>query len=391
MLIFKNSPKMMKNFLYHWFYIYRKIQQQMRRIFLITMGLFYNFIVVAQDSLRVKFALESWNDVVNNLAGGIKQGTVYKGLLAFDPEITYGNVGFKGSLCYSFGKSPSKYLVGDMHTLSNIDADIPFFIFESYFFWKKNGFSLKTGIINMNEEFISCERAEYLINSSFGIPLHITHNSPVSIYPKTTIGANVLKKLDKENYLKLGIYDGFPKENKLEILKSAIHINDGLFFISEFHNKWKDNHTKIGFYHHTGSFVKVDSSKKVEPHNGFYFIMCSTIYSDIKFRLSVFSQLSRSLGNIYRHHYYLGGGLVLNINHPNEHNIKQLAFGVAYIGDRLKMQQETAIELVFAKSMGKYILFEPDVQYIVNPSGCSHSLNNALTLNFRLLFRIEKS
>lgn len=155
----------------------------------------------------------------------------------------------------------------------------------------------------MNDEFILCENAEYLINSSFGIPSHITHNSPVSVYPKTTLGVNVSKMLGEKNHIKLGLYDGFPKENKTEILKSAIHLNDGLFFISEFHHSWKNNHTKIGLYHHTGSFANVDLSEKVEAHEGFYVIVCPIIYSDVKYKLSAFSQFSHSIRNIHRHHY----------------------------------------------------------------------------------------
>lgn len=65
--------------------------------------------------------------------------------------------------------------------------------------------------------------------------------------------------------------------------------------------------------------------------------------------------------------------------------------GVAHAGDRVKMQQERVLEFVFSKSLGKYFLIQPDVQYVINPSGYIRPLNNALTLNVRILFRFEKN
>lgn len=174
------------------------------------------------------------------------------------------------------------------------------------------------------------------------------------------------------------------------MFKSAIHLNDGLFFITEIHNEWKTNHTKVGLYHHTGSFANVDSSEKVDAHEGFYIIVCPAIYNSDKLKLSAFSQFSHSLRNTHRHNYYLGGGLVLNFKQPDENKVMQLAFGVAHAGDRVKLQQETVLELVFSKSLGKYFLIQPDVQYVINPSGYTHPLKNALTLNTRVLFRFER-
>ncbi|MCX7863061.1 MAG: carbohydrate porin [Bacteroidales bacterium] len=356
--------------------------------FILWLILFSN-VVVAGDTLKYGFALESWNDIVNNISGGIKRGTVYKGLLAFDPNIRYGKFGFKGSMCYSFGKSPSEELIGDMHVMSNIDADVGWFIFESYFFVESKKFKGEIGILNMNEQFVMCENAQYLLNSSFGIPSHITHNTPVSVYPLTTLGANFIKEFKNKFFLKLGIYDGFPDHKISNRLSTAIQLNDGYFVIGEAAKYWENIHFKMGSYYHSGKKSDIDSSLDLKAHQGFYSIIYKDLFKNEKYHLSLFSQLSKSLHVHHYHNYYVGGGITLEL--CKKENTSQFSLGIAHAGDKRKYLEETVVELNYYRNIGKYIFIQPDIQYIINPSGTGRRLENAFTVNLRLLLRLEKS
>ncbi len=345
----------------------------------------------SQDSLLINYAIESWNDIVNNVKGGIKQGTVYKGLLAIDPKISYKNFGYNASFLYSFGKSPTNELVGDLHVLSNIDANPGFYIYESYFYTTIKRLKIKAGIINMNEEFICCEKdANLLINSSFGIPSLVTRNIPVSVYPITSFGCDILYNLNYKNKIKFGIYDGFPKKITSKKFNSGINFNNGILAISEFHKNLNNFNFKLGFYNHFGSFNKSDSSNYINPHNALYSIIYGDIINLNKHNISGFLQYSNSIFYKTNLNFYLGTGLSLNFNYKSN-KLNKLIVGVVYVADKIfSNYNETVYEISYVRTILKYFTLQPNIQYVVNPLGYFEPLENALTFNFRLLFVIER-
>lgn len=361
------------------------------KTFILILAILFHIKVNSQDSLKFSYAFESWNDVVNNVHGGIKKGTVYRGLFAFDPSIEYGSFGFNNSFCYSLGKSPSKELVGDFQVLSNIDSDVDFFIFESYFYYMlKEKLKIKIGIINMNEEFVYCEKgADLLINSSFGIPSQITTNSPVSVYPITSFGTNLIFEVNNNNALKVGIYDGFPKTLTQSNLITGIHFKDGIFTISEYQRLFNKLQFKVGFFHHTGTLKIKSEAERVLPHNGIYSIVSGNVCRISNNQISSFLQFSHSLYNETNHNFYIGAGTSIQFNNDDD-KVNQLILGIAHAGKRKFSEGETVYELSYIRQFGQYLFVQPDVQYIVNPLGYIKPLPNALTLNLRLLIIFER-
>ncbi len=344
---------------------------------------------LAQDSLHYSLIFESWNDIFTNVQGGLKKGTVYKGLFAFDPTLSYKLFRYSGSFCYAYGKSPSQTLIGDLQTVSNIDTDLDFFVFKSYLTYEKSDFSVDIGIIDMNEEFINCEKTEFLINSSFGIPAHISCNNTVSIFPLTCLGLNFKYNKNDKHIVKLGLYEGEPVPLPQKDLRKFFNLSGGIFGIIEYTRNFSLQQHKIGIFHHTGS-LSSDTVFSKNAHNGFYLLSSLTLVDNERNNLSLFSQFSHDLFYVSNHHYYVGFGIILLFCHKNNQT-HQVSAALAYIGNKISQKRETAIEINYTRQLGTYFLLQPNIQYIINPAGTESKLPNSLSLNLRVLVTYEKS
>ncbi len=359
----------------------------MCRFLIINVIIFLSILARGQDSLTFNHNFNAYLDSYNNINGGIKSGSVIRSLFAYTPALSYKSFELKSTLVYANGKSPSANLAGDFQTLSYIDADIILFVYEFYLCFSNEKYHFQGGIINMNETFVSCDKSSNLINSSFGIPSQISSNSPISVYPKTTLGINYKAFLLKNNLIKIGVFDGFPnKINKTE-LHYGIHLHDGLFIISEYEQSYKKANFKLGCFYHTGSLKQSDSVNLVPAHNGVYFLQTFDFINKTDFELSSFLQLSYSFNRYVQHYYYFGGGMNLIFNKEKVNN-HLFTLGCAFAGNRNNQHNETVLELSFLKNMNKMFSFQPDIQFIINPSGTDKKLDNALMLNLRLMLKL---
>lgn len=359
----------------------------MLKFLYITFFIFLSALLKGQDSLVFDNNFDACIDSYNNVCGGIKKGSVIRSLFAYTPVLIYNSFELKSSVMFASGKSPSATLTGDFQTLSNIDADISLFLYEFYLSISKKKYHFQGGILNMNESFVSCDKSSYLINSSFGIPSQISSNSPLSIFPRTTLGLSFERLLVTKGFIKIGIYDGFPHKIKNNELLFGIHLRDGLFFISEYEHTYQKMNLKFGCFNHTGSLKKTDSINLVPKHNGFYYLQTYDFINKTDVGFSVFLQLSYSFNRYVQHFYYLGGGINFFFDNDQK-NSHLLSLGCAYAGNRNEKYNETALELTFLSKINKWFYLQPDIQFIINPSGTDKKLENALMLNLRLMLKL---
>ena len=341
-------------------------------------------------------------DYLNNFRGGLKTGSLFLGMANIGIDFNThkallwngGEFYIKGTALH--GDSPTEKLLGDFQVASNIDGGNHVFLQELWFKQKINKLEFCFGLQDLNAEFASSENAGMFINSSFGIPPVISSNQPVPIFPLTTIGALGKWYITDSLNIKAAIFDGCPTafDHNVNNTNWDFSKDDGILFTAELeYSKLiakKTGTYKLGYYNHT-SYREYDSiqQKKIEVFKrnyGMYAIIDQTIWQNEKAKksLAIFAHTAISPSHINQHDYYFGGGLnVYGLLDKRGKNALGLAIAHAAFNEAAN-KHETVIEGYYKLQCNENISLQPDMQYIIHPSGTDTALENALVGFVRL-------
>ncbi len=342
-------------------------------------------------------------DNVYNFNGGVKPGFTSLGLLDFSIEylpFTKGllkNTSIFTHLLKTAGKGASEHFIGDVQVASNIEGKASRFIYELYISQQIKNVNLSFGLHDLNTEFMASELAGDFINSSFGIFPAISLNVPVSIFPVTSIGGIVT--YSKKSF---DIASGFYNLNHEYVEEEAFNIHNHLFnkgFLGVLEMRYRlspenglNGEYKIGAYlkdcHHLEESHQ-QGSCFTEVNHGIYFIADQIIWSTPEnYQLGLFSQVGLATKKLnYVPNYY---GFGISLKTPGEKyfpDLIGLAIGTVGLNGIEEenviadTSRETAIELSIKKELFGRITLQPDIQYIINPSGI---LSNAFVGIFRV-------
>ncbi|PLX14381.1 MAG: hypothetical protein C0597_10105 [Marinilabiliales bacterium] len=346
-------------------------------------------------------------DHVNNLSGGIKNGSSM--LTLFDLSLSYSfnngllkNTSFHTHILKTAGNSASENLIGDIQIASNIDGYASHFVYELLIKQKIADFSITAGMHDLNSDFMASEFAGDFINSSFGISPVVTLNVPVSVFPITTFGG--LLTYDNEA---LNIKTGFYNLNHDYVYEESFNAENHFFqhgFLSVteiayriLNDKSIKGEYKIGGYlkqcdHHQHESLPNDCIE--ELNYGFYFIGDQTIKElSGGQHLSAFVQLNFAPQHANFATEYYGAGLSLR-----ELSTKWLPDQIGLAIGTVKLNHllnsgivkrdkfETVVELTAQIPVFNYFTIQPDFQYIINPSGI---YNNSFTGLIRLIMELH--
>lgn len=338
-------------------------------------------------------------DGVTNLHGGIKTGAAYLGMgnisISFDTEKANwwkgGKLFVNGANIH--GNSPTEKLVGDFQGVSNIDGGEHTYMQE---FWYKQSFKtvwFSFGLQDLNTNFSIIENGGDYINSSFGISSLISTNITAPIFPLTSLGLKINWHISKNISWRTAIFDGTPNDfehNKYN-LDWRWKKECGLLGISEFHFanpfKFADGLYKIGTYQH-GKPNETDPEKS-DYNYGFYVIADQDVkvWNDDK-KLSAFAQFAVSPQKINSHNYYLCGGLNYYGLFNRTDDVCGVAFSLAGFHNKMytgmNHRHETVIETFYRVQFSENFALQPDIQYVINPSGSNEYLKNVLVGILRL-------
>lgn len=339
-------------------------------------------------------------DFVGNASGGIKTGTAYLGManiiLGFETEKAGwwkgGSFFINGAALH--GESPSEKLIGDFQIASNIDAGEHTYMHELWYKQQIGNIEFTIGLQDLNVDFAASENGSMYINSSFGIAPVISDNVPVPIFPLTGLGISFKWNIADKISLLGAAFDGCPSdfsENKYN-LNWTLNDEEGLLTIGELQYETKKNLTgvyKIGYYYHTGLSETDENtgiSTAVFNHNyGLYLIGDQTIWKKNEHKkIDLFAQLAFSPGDVNAHNYYIGGGMnYFGIFDAAGNDALGLAFAAAGFHNGMH-KHETTIEAYYKAQLTENISIQPDIQYIINPSGSDEKKGNALVGFVRL-------
>jgi porin len=365
-------------------------------------------------------------DVFGDPSGGMRQGVVTDGLLntALDVDfdaLTGGAVKdliFHTEVEYIYGPSLSQGYVGDFSDTSDIDAYNTLRLDEMWaqkLFWNKK-LSLKIGNMAVDDEYFQSNSASLFINATFGIFTLLANNIPtVPVYPVASPGVRLQFLPTAQTYIMAGVYGmddtSAQDTNNKNGLRFALNGSSGMFLISEagyLLNQGPNDKGLQGSYR-IGSFIDTDnrqtfasqaafangtgSLQGVGADFGVYAVLDQQIYSEQSRIVSFFTRGGYAPANSNFIDYYFDFGLNFTGFIPGRDNdVGGLALGRSHVSRDYSDSQiaqgnqpataETVIEATYKMQLAPWWSIQPDVQYIVTPSGVEGS-HNATVLGLR--------
>jgi porin len=294
-------------------------------------------------------------DTYYNTMGGLKTGGGFMGM----GNIRMGVDAWRGGEflvngASIHGKSLTDNYLGDLQVASNIDAGEHNYLHELWFRQRVGRVSATLGLQDLNAAFMVSEGAGEFVNSSFGVPPVIALGVPVPIFPLTGLGVAARWDIGGRWAVQGALFDG--NQTSFDHNPHNVHwrfcTNDGMLAMGEVHF---EERFKLGGYYHSA-----------DGNYGFYALADQPVGE----RWGLFGQVALAPRSMNENNFYVGGGVNYDVG---EHSRTGLA--VAHAGlHRLRHKHETAIEAYYKYEFSDNIAFQPDVQYILNPSGGDNAL-----------------
>lgn len=355
-----------------------------------------------EDAISID--LSYTGDVAANFRGGLKTGSCYMGMANVRISADLEKMGLAKGLKFhlnainTHSQTLLSSLTGDLQVSSNIEAGNHTFLQELRIGKQFGNFEIIAGLQDLNVEFANSEYGSLFLNSSFGVLPVISGNVCAPIFPLTTPGITIKWKLSNAITWINAIYDGCPAgfdENAYN-LKWPFRRGDGQLYVSELQygllHKNEPALYKVGVYTLNNSLEQIfgleipDTLRK--KNFGAFLHLDRCVFSKGNKNLGVFVQLGFSPSESSQNKGYLGvGANYSGLFSKKGNDVAGLAFACVSLNSPGLC--ETSIEMTYRYAITDYFSIQPDLQYIINPSGSGEQLENCLAGNLRLIMNIS--
>lgn len=342
-------------------------------------------------------------DASYNFTGGVHKGFSYMGMANMQVSHATGEKGIFRNIrshvhaINTHSKTRLSDLTGDLQVASNIEAGDHTFLQELWVKKKFNKLEVTAGLQDMNVEFANLEYAGLFVNSSFGVLPVITANMCAPVFPLTTPGITFKYELLQNTTWLFALYDGCPEglSGYRGNARWRYYKGDGLLAISELQFSAERNGLtssyEAGIFsinNITEDLLNIEFTDSLRKENaGIYLHTDHMLYKNGNNVVALFLQAGHSLTGASYVNKYLGAGLnYQGLFRKDGNDVLGLAIASAHL--RHTQNTETAIELTYRSNITRHISVQPDIQYIINPSGTGTETPNALagTLRFFIGF-----
>ncbi len=355
------------------------------------------------DGVKTTSALHlgaGWTgDMAHSLTGGLKRGSAYLGMATFNAGLDTETAGlWKGGFfgvtaVRTLGAMPSYDLFGDAQVTSNIEAGDHLFLMELSFRQKFGPAEVTLGLQDLNAVFALSESGGLFLNSSFGIMPVITGNIPVPVFPLTSPGITVVMKTGHSGSVATALHDGrpVPFENNPFNTRWKFASGDGLIAIAEYRHlvehKGITGNYKIGVFSHSHIIEKLLMVELPDtvcgPTFGAYVIADQPVWRSGDRQAALFMQAGYSPSK----ESYIDFTCAFGVNFTalirgRENDLAGLAVTAGRFSE--DRSTETVIELTYRIQFSENIFLQPDLQYIIHPSGSSSGIPHCLAGFLRL-------
>lgn len=381
----------------------------------------------ALEEKGVTFWANYIGEIVRVVRGGLRRGTVYEGRLDVQLDVNaetlagWPGLTFHAQLFQIHGRGPSRRLVGNLMTASNIEA-LPATRFGEL--WLEQALfddfmGLRIGKLAADEEFLVSENASLFMNGTFGWPTITGMNLPAggAAYPFATPGVRV--KLEPSRRLNIlgAVLNGDPTGGRPgEPLRNDRHgtrwpIGHSPFAIVEasYAYNWDEGDFrlpgtfKVGAWYHAGRFddqrYGTDGISLADPAGagvarrrrgdfGLYAIadqMLWRVPGMVDQGLYAFARVSMSPGDRNPVGFYADGGFTYKGVIPDRpHDMLGIGFAYAKISKRARAldrdarafgmslparSSEALLEITYQLQIVRGWTLQPDFQYVWRPGG----------------------
>jgi porin len=360
----------------------------------------------------VSLGITYTGDIWANTTGGLRTGEKYLDNLdltaSIDTEQAFdipgGTVFFYG--LYNNNTTLSDTLVGDLHTVSNIDTTTAFRLYEGWYQQQFGGGlgSLKVGLYDLNSEFDAIDTAGLFLLSSHGIGPDFAQtgqNGP-SIFPVTSLAARVQFQVSDEVLVRAAILDAVPG-SLVHPRRTAIKLGngDGALLVGEIEANISGTTAAVGVWGYTADFddlIDVDRTgapRRRGGNKGGYVEaerQVTSPYNDER-GLSLFGRFGVAESDINQFGTYAGfGGSYTGLLDARPDDLLGLALAHVRNGSPYRRAQvlagapvgksETNIELTYRAEVTPWLTLQPDAQWVINP-GADPALKNAFVIGLR--------
>ncbi|MBV9842496.1 MAG: carbohydrate porin [Sphingomonadaceae bacterium] len=347
-------------------------------------------------------------DTLADVSGGIDRGVTQLGKADLTATWTGQLAGIDGAtayvdLEYVHGRSFSTYRVGDVQTVSNVDAVSALRPFEV---WLQLPFAIgrgkaaaKLGLIDLNGTFDVQDVGHLFLNSSHGIGPDFSRtgrNGP-SIFPTTSPAATFT--FDSVTWsARFGVFEaeaGDPDHPTRTVIRRPG--DHGLLLVAEVERRIGPNQVQFGAWSYTGRFPALtETDARGDPravggdHGAYALIEGRLAGRDEGMKLEGWVRIGVAAARMNPIGVYAGGGLAygdvtgrlgLAIAHARLGNAGDAAFAT---DSGPPHRAETDIEVTYNRRVMPWLRVQPDAQYVVHP-GWRRDLGNATVLGLRLI------
>lgn len=378
-------------------------------------------------------------DVVSNLLGGRRNGTVYLHNIDLSATADIKQLGGwrGGTLFFSGltlqGGSPT-LLVGDAQGVSNIEAEDAWLLYEAWYeqILFEGHLSVLGGLYGLDSEFDVIHAASLFLHSSHGTGPDLSQsgrNGP-SIFPLTSLGMRLRLVPRAPFAVQLAVLDGVPGQpDKPDGVRIIFGPDDGLLIAAEAsylfrrggvpasrRQELRRRHVSrttsvpfharvaVGAWTYTRTFdtlAAVDDSDRPPQQTasrGLYTLVEGQILrerSDPAQGLTLYARMGIASERVNRFRAYTGAGVVYTGPLAGR-DMDQLGVGIAaahngapykatrrYVGEAVEAA-EVNIELTYLAPIVPWLTLQGDAQYIANPD-TNTALADAVVVAIRLL------
>lgn len=351
----------------------------------------------------VEFSAEYTVDILANVSGGIDHGTRYPDNLNLDLDVDVpgvlglrtGKVHLHG--LYNNGTRFAEELVGDMQVTSNIDADEAWRIFEFWYEFRSDDWSIRSGLYDLNSEFDAHDAGSIFLNSSHGIGAELAQtgeNGP-SIFPISSLSLRAAFQAESFT-IRGAILDAVPGDPE-DPSSNRIRLDsdDGWLTIAEIDVPvTKASRLWAGYWRYTAEFEQPFGDGPDIRNDGWY-VGYESRFSIGPLAGSGFFRYGRAEDRVNSLQDYAGAGFRLDglfAARPAD----QIGVAVASAGagepyrDYLAQQgedpgrRETTWELTYLATINEHLIVQPNIQYVQNPS-IAGNIDDAWVVGLRLI------
>ncbi len=350
-------------------------------------------------------------DYWNNVAGGLNTSDahIYQGAvdlaLTLDTDAT--GLWEGGTFFIDFqnlhGRSITEEYVGDLQTLSNLDA--PAYTQVSEYWYEQRLWDdrvrVKLGKIEVNADFAYLDYGVEFLNSTPGVAPTI----PMPTFPDPALGVSVFVEPVEWLYGGAGVYDGFGEGTGSRWgFDTAFHDEDDAFTIYELgvRPEWAiggesyPGRYYVGGWYHSGDFeefptrepyseTEVMGTTVADGNKGVYLGVDQWLFHETpgddedEQGLAAFFQYAWAPGAVNEITRVWGGGLrYAGLVPTRDTDVTGLGLFHAKLSDRIRKLEdrhsETVIEMFHRIQITPAIAIQPDLQYIVNPGGAGRDV-----------------